>query len=272
VDVKINIGISAALHLIMLSCFFVSLTSIPFDPVEKEPLPISLLLDEKLSFSEKSLMKEQVEPPVKPPVKQPVKQPVAPVEPPVKPPVKQPVAPVEPPVKQPVKQPVAPVEPPVKQPVVKEFSKDSRKDVLIESSKRIPDMESLVSGKVPFPGDRPLKRVENSATRDLEEDDRSFRQTLNDIIGHCVQKNWNLAAINGSTAYDLRVVAHFRLNQNGTLSGETEFIPAGGDNAQRDIITIQAREALKKCSPFALPLNKYNQWHDVTVNMKAFPG
>lgn len=99
----------------------------------------------------------------------------------------------------------------------------------------------------------------------------AFQQTLNNIIGSCVQRNWNLAAITGSTAYDLRVIVHFRLRQDGALDGEPDMAPAGGDAAQREIIAIQAREALKKCAPFALPADKYNQWHDVTVNMKAFP-
>lgn len=99
----------------------------------------------------------------------------------------------------------------------------------------------------------------------------AFQQTLNNIIGRCVQGQWDLAAISGSTAYDLRVVVHFRLNQDGTLNGEPELTPAGGDGAQRDIIAVQALAALKKCAPFALPVEKYSQWHDVTINMKAFP-
>jgi len=99
----------------------------------------------------------------------------------------------------------------------------------------------------------------------------AFQQTLNNIIGRCVQGQWDLAAISGSTAYDLRVVVHFQLNQDGTLNGEPELKPAGGDGAQRDIIAIQALAALKKCAPFALPVEKYSQWHDVTINMKAFP-
>ncbi|RCK99979.1 MAG: hypothetical protein JSC189_001329 [Candidatus Tokpelaia sp. JSC189] len=101
--------------------------------------------------------------------------------------------------------------------------------------------------------------------------DSAFQQTLNNIIGRCVQSQWDLAAISGSTAYDLRVIVHFRLNQNGTLNGDPELNPVGGDSAQRDIIAIQALAALKKCAPFALPVQKYNQWHDVTINMKAFP-
>jgi len=99
----------------------------------------------------------------------------------------------------------------------------------------------------------------------------ALQQILENVIGKCVQSQWDLAAVSGSTAYDLRVIVHFRLNRDGTLNGEPELNPAGGSSAQRDIIAIQALAALRKCIPFSLPIEKYNQWHNVTINMKVFP-
>jgi len=141
---------------------------------------------------------------------------------------------------------------------------DSVEDILAMADDALVDKTKTQGGGA--------KRSEEPAafgsTKDVGND--SFQQTLNNIIGSCVQRNWNLAAINGSTAYDLRVVVNFRLNQDGSLDGEPDLAPTGGDDAQRGIISVQAREALKKCAPFALPADRYNQWHNVTINMKAY--
>lgn len=102
-------------------------------------------------------------------------------------------------------------------------------------------------------------------------DNAALQQTLNNVIGGCVARNWDIGIIQGGSAYDLRVQVHFKLKRDGALDGEPELTPAGGDAKDRDVIVTQARTALKKCAPFKLPAEKYNQWHDVTVNMRAFP-
>lgn len=98
-----------------------------------------------------------------------------------------------------------------------------------------------------------------------------LQQTLNNIVGACVQRNWDIGVLQGGNAYDLRVQMHFKLKQDGSLDGEPELTPAGGDQKDRDVIAVQAHTALMKCTPFRLPADKYSQWHDVTINMKAFP-
>ncbi|KAA6405437.1 cell envelope integrity protein TolA [Candidatus Tokpelaia sp.] len=108
------------------------------------------------------------------------------------------------------------------------------------------------------------------ATKTIGNQD-NLQQTLNNIIGTCVQRNWDIGVVQGSSAYDLRVKMHFRLNPDGSLAAEPDLTPAGGDLKDREVIAMQARTALKKCAPFNLPADAYAKWRDVTVNMRAFP-
>jgi|GEM_PF-251026 len=102
-------------------------------------------------------------------------------------------------------------------------------------------------------------------------DQDNLQQSLNNIIGSCVARNWDIGVVQGSSAYDLRVQMHFRLKPDGSLASEPDLTPAGGDLKDREVIALQARAALKKCAPFKqLPAEAYDKWRDVTVNMKAF--
>jgi len=102
-------------------------------------------------------------------------------------------------------------------------------------------------------------------------DQDNLQQNLNNIIGSCVARNWDIGVVQGSSAYDLRVQMHFRLKPDGSLASEPDLTPAGGDLKDREVIALQARAALKKCAPFKqLPAEAYDKWRDVTVNMKAF--
>jgi len=109
-------------------------------------------------------------------------------------------------------------------------------------------------------------------SRNTNNDDNRLAQTISNVIGGCVQRNWRLASISGSSAYDLAVKVRVRFHPDGTIDGEPELEPSGGDAAQRDIIAYQASAALRKCAPFNLPADQYNKWRDVTINMRAFPG
>jgi len=119
------------------------------------------------------------------------------------------------------------------------------------------------------------KRAEGEAafgSRTSNNNDNRLAQTISNVIGGCVQRNWRLASISGSSAYDLAVRVHVRFHPDGTIDGEPELSASGGDAAQREIITYQASAALRKCAPFNLPADSYNKWRDVTINMRAFPG
>jgi len=109
------------------------------------------------------------------------------------------------------------------------------------------------------------------ANKNIGDNNAELQQTLNNIIGSCVARNWDIGVIQGSNAYDLRVQVHFRLKQDGSLDGTPELTPAGGDAKDQEVISRQAQAALVKCAPFKLPADKYDQWHDVTINMRAFP-
>jgi len=108
------------------------------------------------------------------------------------------------------------------------------------------------------------------ATKTIGNQD-NLQQTLNNIIGTCVQRNWDIGVVQGSSAYDLRVQMQFKLNPDGSLAAEPDLTPAGGDLKDREVIAMQARAALKKCAPFKLPAATYEKWRNVTVNMRAFP-
>lgn len=101
-------------------------------------------------------------------------------------------------------------------------------------------------------------------------DNDNLQQTLDNLIGSCVARNWDIGVLQGGNAYDLRVQMHFKLKQDGSLDGDPKLTPGGGDAKDRDVIAVQALAALKKCAPFKLPADKYAKWRDVTMNMKAF--
>jgi len=102
-------------------------------------------------------------------------------------------------------------------------------------------------------------------------DNAALQQTLNNVIGGCVQRNWNIGIVQGSNAYDLQVKVHFKLDKNGNIIGTPDFTPSGGEEKDRQVIASQAQTALGLCAPFKLPPDKYDQWKEVIINMRAFP-
>jgi len=121
-------------------------------------------------------------------------------------------------------------------------------------------------------GARRSEEAAGFGSRNSNNNDQHLAQTIGNIIGGCVQRNWRLASISGSSAYDLAVQIKVQFRPDGSIDGEPELTPSGGDAAQRDIMTYQALGALRKCAPFDLPADAYSKWRDVTINMKAFPG
>lgn len=83
------------------------------------------------------------------------------------------------------------------------------------------------------------------------------------IIGTCIKSKIKLIALGAPT--DFNIIAHFYLNKNGILHGTPEIKAEGGDERQKNIAINQATLALKSCSPFNLPIDKYDIWKEVNM-------
>lgn len=338
---KAGLITSTAMHAVILGLGFLLLSSpVPFDAVQTEPLPVSLVpLSDQMSVRKGDMTAAKAEKLAPRPTRKPPKKPHE-VEatlpllgtPDVRPDITPQEKPEEkknnsgstqepeiqpkfesPPVK-PLEKPVEEVEEKIGQ---KAVEKAEQKPVEPPQPQREPAPVTVPSGKIASPSVKPQQaakpkketgqpssaargdtldnilamnenalvdktRTQSGGAQRSEEpaafgsarnigNQDNLQKNLNNIIGFCVARNWDIGIIQGNSAYDLRVRVHFRLNRDGTLNGEPDLAPAGGDTKDREVIAVQALTALKKCAPFALPADKYNQWHDVTINMKAFP-
>lgn len=97
-----------------------------------------------------------------------------------------------------------------------------------------------------------------------DKDEAKLGQMFAKQIGDCVHSKFNLVAL-GTRGAQLKIKAVFRLQKNGALQNMPDIQILGGDEHQRDIAYAQAVSALKACSPFALPLDKYYLWKDIEM-------
>lgn len=94
--------------------------------------------------------------------------------------------------------------------------------------------------------------------------DAKLGQMFAKQIGDCVHSKFNLVAL-GTRGTQLKIKAIFRLQKNGALQNMPDIKVLGGDDHQKDIAYAQAVSALKACSPFSLPVDKYYLWKDIEM-------
>ncbi|MGG7516623.1 SPOR domain-containing protein [Allorhizobium undicola] len=94
----------------------------------------------------------------------------------------------------------------------------------------------------------------------------TLSQSEVDALRGQIQNNWSvLAGI--ADGKDVRVTAHFKLDQSGNLVGEPEVTAVGGSPSAQQVLIAGARRAIMKSAPFKnLPADKYDAWSEVVVN------
>jgi len=101
-------------------------------------------------------------------------------------------------------------------------------------------------------------------------DNQQLAQTIQNVIGGCIKRTANIGILTGSRSYDLVVKVHMRLNRDGSLQGQPDLTPSGGEPSEREIAVTQGHAALARCAPFqGLPPERYDDgWFDVTINWR----
>ncbi|HHZ09327.1 MAG TPA: hypothetical protein GX405_11185 [Rhizobiales bacterium] len=64
----------------------------------------------------------------------------------------------------------------------------------------------------------------------------------------------------------LKVSIKFKLDRAGTIEGDPEVVRSGGSDATYIAFENAMRRAVIRCSPYNLPVEKYEAWADVIVN------
>lgn len=64
----------------------------------------------------------------------------------------------------------------------------------------------------------------------------------------------------------LKVSIKFKLDRAGTIEGDPEVVRGGGSDATYIAFENAMRRAVIRCSPYNLPVEKYEAWADVIVN------
>jgi len=107
------------------------------------------------------------------------------------------------------------------------------------------------------------------ATRSIG-DNQQLSQTIQNVIGACIEDKARIAILSGSESHDLVVRVHMRLNRDGSIDGVPDLTPSGGQPYEREIAVTQAYDALARCAPFiGLPPERYDDgWFDVTLNWR----
>ncbi|MFZ1775504.1 MAG: cell envelope integrity protein TolA [Rhizobiaceae bacterium] len=79
---------------------------------------------------------------------------------------------------------------------------------------------------------------------------------LGDVIARC----WNLPLIENVGSLTAKV--SFQLDPNGALAGNPQIIVSSGNRPFDE----SALRAIKKCAPFDLPRDRWEEWKSIVVN------
>ncbi|EJF91734.1 hypothetical protein [Bartonella tamiae] len=161
----------------------------------------------------------------------------------------------------PIKRP----DPVAAQPAAKPKGEDSIDDILAMNEQVLVDRTRTSGGGVA----RSQGPAALGGQRNVH-NDQHLAQTFANIVSQCIRSNFDLAALGGGTASNLRIKAGFRLKIDGMLDGQPQLSAIGGDTRQQEIGINQARAAISRCTPFPLPADKYGMWRDIEMILNPF--
>jgi colicin import membrane protein len=86
---------------------------------------------------------------------------------------------------------------------------------------------------------------------------------LNGIIGNRLAQCWRLASAGGGSDTPV-VTLRWHLRPDGSLEGDPQVIERTRNDTLFDLAAESAIRAVRECSPFPLPREKYNVWKTIT--------
>ncbi|NDV87210.1 hypothetical protein GTW51_10905 [Aurantimonas aggregata] len=93
----------------------------------------------------------------------------------------------------------------------------------------------------------------------------TLSQSELDALRGQIQRCWSPPA-GVSEAGSLRISIQFRLDPSGALETVPQIVGGGGASMVERIAGEAALRAVRRCAPYNLPAEKYENWADVTVN------
>lgn len=146
---------------------------------------------------------------------------------------------------------------------------------IAEYQKAIKAIDALPPSQIPIPHNKIIPDKQAKKTTNLayaivsnKKENTVSNQELGvkyaRLIGNCIKNKMNLIAIGKPNEFSILV--HFYLGKDRKLQGEPSITIKGGDPRQKAIAENQTIFALKACSPFDLPPDKYEIWKEVIMN------
>ena len=131
--------------------------------------------------------------------------------------------------------------------------------------KVIDEIKALPDNEVPVPqsyNSNNIRKITNIV------DDGALARKYAVAIGNCIQSKFHLIAL-GQGSYNFKITAHFTLDKQGELKKLLSINVDGGDAGQEAVANSQTADAIRACSPFLLPPDKYDLWRE--VNLQFYP-
>lgn len=126
-------------------------------------------------------------------------------------------------------------------------------------------LDSLNPSEIPMPALKELPKTKAAVLTQMNNEQLANKYA--NLIGDCIKNNLNLVALGPNRSFN--ILAHFYLGRDKNLKSIAELNVDGGDKAQQEIVKNQTILALKACTPFDLPIEKYDIWKE--VNMRFSP-
>ena len=79
-------------------------------------------------------------------------------------------------------------------------------------------------------------------------------------LGDAIARCWNLPNIENEGS--LKAKVSFQLDQNGVLDGLPQIVVSSGSR----IFDESALRAIRKCAPYDLPRDRWEEWKSIVVN------
>ncbi len=141
-----------------------------------------------------------------------------------------------------------------------------------EYTKAIKELDALPPSQIPKPqskiiAHKQVTKLPSSIISSKKKNilsDQELGVKYASLIGNCIKNKIKLIAVGEPNEFSILV--HFYLDRDRKLQGEPSIIITGGDSRQKEIAQNQTMFALKACSPFDLPIDKYDIWKEVIMN------
>lgn len=162
------------------------------------------------------------------------------------------------------------INPPTKLPSVKPKPKIIRPAIKPkpEYLSAMQQLDKLSPNEIPIPFEhneqakKPLKNIKKAVKPQYTTEALALQYAT--LIGNCIKNKMQLIALGTTTNFNILV--HFNLGRDKMLRGIPDIKIEGGDERQKNIAQNQTILALKACTPFDLPLDKYDIWKEVAMS------